>query len=102
MESDIKFTVGGTPSVNTKKIKSIASYLKKEICVQVPVPGGAQITRRKDVKASDSGLHGNIAKQGDADDVGIFLEAEIINEAVSRADGACSISHVVWEHARNV
>lgn len=101
-ESDIKFTVGGTPSADTKKIKSIASYLKKEICVQIPVPEGAQITKRQDVEVSDSGLHGNIANEGNADDVGIFLEAEIINKAVSRADGACSISHVVWEHARNV
>ena len=101
-ESDIKFTVGSTPSADTKKIKSIASYLKKEICVQIPVPEGAQITKRKDVEVSDSGLHGNIANEGNADDVGLFLEAEIINKAVSRADGACSISHVVWEHARNV
>lgn len=102
MESDVNFTVGGTPSADTKKIKSIASYLKKEICVQIPVPEGAQITKRKDVEVSDSGLHGNIANEGNADDVGIFLEAEIINKAVSRADGACSISHVVWEHARSV
>lgn len=102
MDSDIKFTVGGTPSADTKKIKSIASYLKKEICVQIPVPEGAQITKRKDVEVSDSGLHGNIANEGNIDDIGMFLEAEVINKAVSRADGACSISHVVWEHARNV
>ena len=47
MDSDIKFTVGGISAADTKKIKSIASYLKKEICVQIPVPEGAQITKRK-------------------------------------------------------
>jgi len=102
MDADVQFTVGGIESKETKKIQSIASYLKKEICVQIPVPERAVITKRKDVKESDSGLSGNISSEGNADDIGIFLDAEVTNSAVSRADGACSISHVVWEHSQRL
>ena len=100
MDTDVQFTVGGIKSKETKKIQSIAFYLKKEICIRIPVPEGAEITKRKDVKESDSGLHGDISHGGNGGDIGIFLDAEITNAAVSRADGACSISHIVWEHSQ--
>ena len=97
MNSDIAFSVGGIQSHDVRKIKSIASYLKKEICVMIPIPDGAEITRRKDVTEAEQGLHGNIHKTGNENDVGIFLDATIINKSISRQNGACSISHVVWE-----
>ena len=100
MDSDITYSVGGVQSHGVKKIKSVASYLRKEICVIIPIPDGAEITRRKDVAEAEQGLHGNINGRGNEDDIGVFLDAEIINKSISRKDGACSISHVIWEQHR--
>mmetsp|Transcript_13013 Transcript_13013/g.28163 ORF Transcript_13013/g.28163 Transcript_13013/m.28163 type:complete len:692 (-) Transcript_13013:51-2126(-) len=97
MDSDVTFSIGGVQSHGVKKIKSVASYLRKEICVMVAIPDGAEITIRKDVTEAEEGLHGNIHERGHEDDIGVFLDAEIINKSISRKDGACSISHVIWE-----
>eukprot|EP00978_Attheya_sp_CCMP212_P040122 scaffold215645_cov42-Attheya_sp.AAC.2 len=88
MERDMEFIVGGSPVSSFKtpeKIKGVASYLQKEVCVHVPIPPDAKITRR------------NINKDDQINHVGLTVEVSVTGQHVTRADGACSISHIVWE-----
>ena len=81
MASDLSFSVGGTTvsKEQVARIKGIASYLKKDICIRVDIPGSAKIS-------SKAGIFG------------LGIDVAVTNSAVSRENGACSISHVIWEH----
>jgi len=91
MESDLRFVVGGVESGNVTKITSTASYLKKDVCVNVEIPKEAKVTRRKDsIKPEDTA-------EGHDNGEGLAVDITVIGKAVTRSGGACSISHVVWE-----
>ena len=81
MISDLEFHVGGASisRQHVKQIKGVASYLKKDICIHVDIPTSAKIT----------------AKDGTP---GLDVDVTVINSEVSRENGACSISHVIWQH----
>ncbi|KAL7483998.1 hypothetical protein ACHAW6_009644 [Cyclotella cf. meneghiniana] len=81
MASDLSFSVGGTTvsKEQVARIKGIASYLKKDICIRIDIPGPAKIS-------SKAGIFG------------LDIDVAVTNSAVSRENGACSISHVIWEH----
>lgn len=91
MESDVTYKVGGVVAKGVSKLKTVASYLKKEICVLVPVPVGAKIVSQKDIPQADSEKYGDHANHG------VVLDIEVTNASVSREEGACSISHIVWQ-----
>ena len=73
------------------------------------IPEDARILRRGDLEdwlssqraqGEEGGLETSLSyvDDGDEDDVGITLEMTVAGEsAVSRDNGACSVSHVVWE-----
>ncbi|KAL3796749.1 hypothetical protein HJC23_010896 [Cyclotella cryptica] len=81
MSSDLAFSVGGSTVAkgDVTQIAGIASYLKKDICIRVGVPVSAKISSKEQ-------------------NFGLTVEVAVTNSAVSRQNGACSISHVIWEH----
>ncbi|KAL7503421.1 hypothetical protein ACHAXN_001231 [Cyclotella atomus] len=81
MLSDLEFRIGGTTisKDHVKQIHGVASYLKKDICIHVEIPTSAQVSFR-DAKP------------------GLDVEMSVVNSEVSRENGACSISHVIWQH----
>ncbi|KAL7443652.1 hypothetical protein ACHAXH_009511 [Discostella pseudostelligera] len=83
MVSDLEFRVGdaAVPRGNILQVKDVASYLKKDICIRVIIPTEAKISLK----------HGSF-------DVGLALEVRVSGNAVTRENGACSISHVIWEN----
>ena len=99
----------GKKAATVTRITSAASYLKKNVCVNVGIPEDARILRRGDLvdwlssqraQGEKGGLETSLSYvgDGDEDDVGITLEMTVAGEsAVSRDNGACSVSHVVWE-----
>mmetsp|Transcript_5427 Transcript_5427/g.9064 ORF Transcript_5427/g.9064 Transcript_5427/m.9064 type:complete len:654 (-) Transcript_5427:37-1998(-) len=81
MLSDLAFEVGGAAvaKAGVTQIKGVASYLKKDICIRLDIP--------KDAKLSTKG-----------NDFGLPVDIKVSRSDVSRENGACSISHVIWEH----
>jgi hypothetical protein len=83
MISDLEFQVGDAivPRGDVVQVKDVASYLKKDICVRVMIPTEAKIS----LKHGSSGF-------------GLSLAVRVVGNAVSRENGPCSISHVIWEN----
>jgi len=83
MTEDLDFRLGGesVPRSDISQVKGVASYLKKDICIRIDIPAGATIL-----------LDGSAP--------GLLLEVTVSGKTVSRENGACSISHVIWENIR--
>ena len=81
MVSDLAFRVGGTlvSKADITQINTVASYLKKDICIRLEIPKEAKLSAR----GAEYGLPVDIA---------------VSRADVSRENGACSLSHVIWEH----
>ena len=81
MLSDLAYEVGNVAveKAGVTKLKGVASYLKKDICIRLDIP--------KDAKLSTKGS-----------DFGLPVAVTITRSDVTRENGACSISHVIWEH----
>jgi hypothetical protein len=65
---------------DVSQVEEVASYLKKNICIRLSVPADARIS-----------------KNGERN-FGLSLEVTVTGAGVSRENGACSISHVIWEN----
>ena len=78
MISDLDFRIGdaSVPKTTVSQVKDVASYLKKDICIRVEIPTDAKL---------------------DAE-LGLAVEVTVSGSGVSRENGACSISHVIWEN----
>lgn len=81
MTSDLDFRIGNVAvsKSNVSQVKDVASYLKKDICIRVEIP--------KDAKLSN-----NLER------VGLSLDVTVTGTGITRENGACSISHVIWEN----
>ncbi|KAL7550465.1 hypothetical protein ACHAWF_015802 [Thalassiosira exigua] len=86
MTSDLSFRVAGVevPRGSISQVKGVASYLKKDICIRMNIPEGAEISRK--------------GGGGDDEQFGLDVEVTVTGTGVTREDGACSISHVIWEN----
>jgi len=82
MVSDLMLRLGGAAvsEGDVSQVTEVASYLKKNICIRLGVPADARIS-----------------KNGKSD-FGLSLEVAVSGAKVSRENGACSISHVIWEN----
>lgn len=80
--SDLDIRLGGAAVLegDMSQITEVASYLKKNICIRLGIPADARIL-----------------KNGKSD-FGLSLEVAVSGAGVSRENGACSISHVIWEN----
>ena len=83
MIADLAFRMGGAdvPKGDVLQVKHVASYLKKDICIRVMMPPEAKISLK----------HGS-------SNFGLALEVKVTGNAVTRENGPCSISHVIWEN----
>lgn len=103
LDVDLEYIVGGVPVTSTKMIVGAGEYLKRPTCVHVGVPEGAKVTRLRDIKAADASdltteQRAQLGKGTTSDDhVGLVVDVNA-KASVTRKNGACCISHVVWEH----
>jgi hypothetical protein len=84
LDRDVEYTVGGIKVPSVVMVNGAGEYLKRKTCVNVGVPVGAQISRRKAV-----GVDGH-------ESIGLSVLITAKNP-VTRKDGACCLSHIVWE-----
>mmetsp|Transcript_8065 Transcript_8065/g.9305 ORF Transcript_8065/g.9305 Transcript_8065/m.9305 type:complete len:712 (+) Transcript_8065:60-2195(+) len=91
MDEDLKIVVGGIEVAKISKITSAANYLKKAICNNVEIPKEAKVKAIL-LEEEDTGL---LAPTDDK--VALEVEITVTGKHVTRDNGACSISHVVWQ-----
>jgi hypothetical protein len=104
LDKDIEYTVGGVKVTAPVMVQGAAEYLKRQTCVHVGIPPGAQITRLAQVQRADGSslssddkerLVANPSAQKE-NPAGLVVDLKV-RANVNRKDGACCISHVVWE-----
>ena len=82
IETDLTFVVGGVMATGVSLVEAEgASHLGKKLCVSFEVPMGSKISRVE----SPSLRHG------------LEMNIAVNNVYVSVNDGACSVSHLIWE-----
>lgn len=100
LDRDLDIVVGGIPVEAIHPIKGAGEYLKRTTCVNVGVPKDATMTKLGNVRATD-GRPLSIedkSKFGSGKDDAIGLVVDITaKSSVTRAKGACCLSHIVWE-----
>lgn len=84
-QNDMAFVVGGVKS-KAVQITNAAAYLKKSICINVNIPVDARVTVKD---TGDEGTENVIVE--------LTVDVSVSNKSVNRKNGACSISHVVWQ-----
>jgi CheY-like chemotaxis protein len=103
LDSDVEYTVGGVVVESTRMIAGAGEYLKRKTCVNVGVPASAQVTKLGDVRAVDGSAISpeariQLAGSGESEDdrVGLIVDIKV-KDKVTRDNGACCLSHIVWE-----
>lgn len=100
LDQDLEVTVGGVAITSIHPIKGAGEYLKRTTCVNVGVPEGASLTKLGNVRTTEGRPLSKEDKQkfgGRKDDaVGLVVDI-VVKPKVTRADGACCLSHIVWE-----
>ena len=92
-EAHMSFTIGGINATNVEMIDSAGTlYYGKKLCIYVPVPKGAKLTRRH---AMYQDLKMGINNVTDA--VGLSVELAVKDVHIWKKSSACSVSHLVWE-----
>jgi len=92
LEQDVSYTIGGVSLSEVHYIQAEGvSYLGNNICVYIDIPKLAEITTDSRSNADDNKNNVDVS-------VGIDLQISVTNKRVTVKDGACSISHVVWEN----
>jgi hypothetical protein len=101
MEQDLTFVVGGITSPKVSYLKRTGmAYLGKVICVNVAIPKNISVTPRpKDLKKKPS-RSSNKALDDKLDIRGITVDITVTGKHVTYKNGACSISHVIWEELK--
>jgi hypothetical protein len=103
LDQDIEYIVGGVKVETTNMIIGAGEYLKRKTCAHVGVPVASKVTRFKDLTSHDgtpltAETRRRLIGSSDYDDnqVGLVLDV-FAKPNVSRKNGACCLSHVVWE-----
>jgi len=86
LSKDVNFVFGGQTVTNAETITQTAAYLKKPICVRLPVPPNAATI------STPPALQRKLGNRR-----GVLLEMSVTGSHVNVKDGACSVSHVIWE-----
>ncbi len=121
LDQDLEYTVGGVMIQKVTKLDGAGVYLKRPTCVHIGVPTHAKITRLGEltkkndgavltseqrrqlvIKQQGTGNNNNQKKKQASDNnnndkqVGLVVDITI-KPRVTRKDGACCLSHIVWE-----
>ncbi|KAG7362303.1 hypothetical protein IV203_025969 [Nitzschia inconspicua] len=100
LDRDMDIVVGGVHIESAHPIKGAGEYLKRTTCINVGVPTDATMTTLGDVRGTDGRPLSaeDKAKFGSGKDDATGLIVDITAKAsVTRAKGACCLSHIVWE-----
>ena len=102
LDRDLELIVGGVEvaSENIHHLKGAAEYLKRPTCVNVGIPSDANVTPLGEVRTTEGRLLSQDEKAkfgayGD-DALGILVDVTA-KPSVTRQNGACCLSHIVWE-----
>lgn len=100
LDQDMEIVVGGTIVTSINPIKGAAEYLKRTTCVNVGVPEAAKVTALGDVRTTEGKAlsREDKSKFGTYGDDALGLVVDVTAKAsVTLTDGACCLSHIVWE-----
>mmetsp|Transcript_7155 Transcript_7155/g.12833 ORF Transcript_7155/g.12833 Transcript_7155/m.12833 type:complete len:372 (-) Transcript_7155:168-1283(-) len=106
MGEDVSFLVGGENAKGVDAIEAVgATYYGMKICYTISIPEGATLSTRKEMEDATEkeemgtrGLKGGrLSKKKVSSNLGLPLEITVTNTDVKWKNGACSISHVIWE-----
>ena len=100
LNRDLIVAVGGEEVVDIQQINGAAEYLKRQTCVSLTIPNNAEVTDLGAVRSTDGRpLSADDKAKFGGDDTHVGLVVDITAKStVTRQDGACCISHIVWEH----
>jgi len=100
LDQDMDVSVGGVQVNTIHEMKGAGEYLKRTTCFSVKIPDAATITTLRDLRTSDGHyVSQEVKKKFDAyeeDTLGVVVDVTA-KPRVTRADGACCLSHIVWE-----
>lgn len=98
MEQDLKFIIGGITSPKVSYLQRTGmAYLGKVICVNVAIPKDVLVTPRPKSLEKKTSRISRKALDDTKDIRGITVEIAVTGKDVTYKNGACSISHVIWE-----
>ena len=102
LDRDLELIVGGVEVASEKihPLKGAAEYLKRQTCVNVGVPKDAVVTPLGEVRTTEGKLlsQDEKAKFGAYGDDTLGMVVDVTAKApVTRQNGACCLSHIVWE-----
>ena len=99
LDRDLEIVIGGVQATTIHPVNGAGEYLKRQTCVSVPIPTNAVVNRLGTVRSTDGRpLSTEDKKKFGGDDEAIGLEVDFTAKStVSRAMGACCLSHIVWE-----
>lgn len=103
LDSDLEFIVGGVPVKDPSMINGAAEYLQRQTCVHVGIPLDSKVTPLGSVTSPDGTAISLDVRQRlvgsrnwSDDHVGLLVDIRV-KAGVTRQNGACCVSHVVWE-----
>lgn len=102
LDRDLGLIVGGIEVApdSVHPLKGAAEYLKRPTCVNVGIPKDAVVTPLGELRTSDGKLlsQDEKARLGNYRDDALGMVVDIsANPSVTRKNGACCLSHIVWE-----
>ena len=101
LDRDLQITVGSA-RVSEKEVQMIdgaGAYLNRKTCLHVPIPSSAKVTRLGDVRKNDGSALSEEDKKRLSGGVDVGLEVVLeASSSVTRSNGACCVSHIVWEN----
>ncbi|KAL3945682.1 MAG: hypothetical protein SGBAC_000250 [Bacillariaceae sp.] len=99
LNRDLTVVIDGEEVSDIQQINGAAEYLKRQTCVSVAIPENAKVASLGSVRSADGRPLSVKDKEKfgrDDNDVGLIVDLTA-KSTVTRQDGACCISHVVWE-----
>jgi hypothetical protein len=105
LDKDLEYTVGGVtiPSTGDNAVKMLVGYgeyLKRPTCAHVGIPANAKMTSLADLKTTeghdvDDDVRMRLSSSSHHE-LGLIVDLQA-KPNVSRKNGACCVSHIVWE-----
>lgn len=99
LDQDMDVVVGGVSISTIRPVHGAGEYLKRTTCVNIGVPDAATVTRLGDVRTTEGRLLSDEDKKKfgvESDTLGLVVDITAKSK-VTRDNGACCLSHVVWE-----
>jgi hypothetical protein len=102
LDKDMQISVGGVEVDSITHIDGAGVYLNRKTCVNIGIPSTATVTKLGKVQKVEGGqlsVDDMVRLAGSSHNenmVGLVVDIKA-RPRVSRKDGACCVSHIVWE-----